>query len=435
MLRQIDARSWPTADSARIRSEVPRGLSSEQLVADVEPIVAAVRERGLAAAIEYSLKFDGVAADPVRVTNEAISNALENCDAEVVAALQTAIARVTKVHESQMSAARDIETNNGGRVTNRWVPIERVGLYVPAGGAIYPSSVVMNAVPAQIAGVKSIAVASPPQRDNNSLPHPLVLATCALLGIDEVYAIGGAQAIALLAFGDETIEPVDLITGPGNAYVAGAKRLVNGVVGIDSEAGPTEITIVADDAANARVIAADLIAQAEHDPASAAVLITNSASLIEKVNDQLGELARDAKHQERVKTALTGTQSAAVLTESIEQSLALADAYASEHLHLHTKNAKAQARDINHAGAIFIGESSPVALGDYLAGSNHVLPTGATARFASGISVFTFLRLITEVDFTADELAALSDKIQTLARTEDLPAHADSIAARESIAP
>jgi histidinol dehydrogenase len=411
-------------------------LTDTQVLAEVEPIVAAVRERGLAAAREYSLEFDGIAADPIRVSREAISSALSNCDADVVAALKTAIERVKKVHESQMSAVLDIETMNGGRVINRWVPIERVGLYVPAGGAIYPSSVVMNAVPAQIAGVKSIAVASPPQRDNNGLPHSLVLATCALLGIDEVYAIGGAQAIALLAFGSAgQIEPVDLITGPGNAYVAGAKRLVNGVVGIDSEAGPTEITIVADSAANARLIAADLVAQAEHDPASAAVLITDSVELIQKVNEELDDLVRTTKHQERINTALTGEQSAAVLTNSVEQSLALADAYASEHLHLHTQNAKPQARAISHAGAIFIGESSPVALGDYLAGSNHVLPTGGTARFASGISVFTFLRLITEVDFTADELAALSDQIQTLARTEDLPAHADSIAARESIGP
>lgn len=445
-LRTIDARSWSTEQSQRIRLEAPRGLATQHLLGEIAPIVLAVQAGGLEAALVLGQRFDNVRPDfknvplnPARVPVTALERALKNCAPKVLAALETACERVRAVHGNQILSATNIETLNNGRVTNRWVPIERVGLYVPAGGAIYPSSVVMNVVPAQIAGVRSIAVISPPQRDNEGLPHPLILATCQLLGVDEVYAVGGAQGIALLAFGSTEqqggeIRSVDLITGPGNAYVAGAKRLVHGVVGIDSEAGPTEITVVADSNASPRLVAADLLAQAEHDPASAAVLITHDEALITAVNIELVTQLTHTKHQKRAQQALSGGQSGAVLTTSIDQSLAIANSYASEHLHLHLTDAHQRAQEINHAGAIFIGAASPVALGDYLAGSNHVLPTGGTARFSSGLSVFTFLRLMTEVEFTQNELSALADEIALLARTEDLPAHADSIQARENIA-
>lgn len=446
ILRKVDARNWSIDQCDEIRRVAPRGLATQQLVSEVAPIVSAVQSGGLSAALEFGQRFDHVRPNfensppnAARVPLAALERALASCDTAVLGALKTAIDRVRAVHKTQKQAATNIETMNNGRVTNRWVPIQRVGLYVPAGGAIYPSSVVMNVVPAQIAGVRSIVVTSPPQLDNHGLPHPLILATCQLLGVDEVYAIGGAQAIALLAFGSTAeqggeVRPVDLISGPGNAYVAGAKRLVHGVVGIDSEAGPTEVTLVADSSASPRLLAADLLAQAEHDPESAAILITDDAKLIDAVDEELAAQLSHTKHQERAEQALRGQQSAAVLTNSVAQSIAIANAYASEHLHLHLVDAGARASEIDHAGAIFVGAGSPVALGDYLAGSNHVLPTGGTARFSSGLSVFSFMKLVTEVEFNPGELAALAGEIDVLARTEDLPAHADSITARESIA-
>lgn len=307
----------------------------------------------------------------------------------------------------------------------------RVGLYVPGGLAVYPSSVVMNVVAAQAAGVPSIAVTSPPQRHFDGLPHPTILAACALLGVTEVYAVGGAQAVGMLAYGVEDLcDPVDVITGPGNVYVAAAKRAVNGVVGIDSEAGPTEIAVIADATATPRWVAADLLSQAEHDPMAGSVLITDSEDLAEAVEEQLIALMDATKHLARTKEALSGRQSAVILTSGIDQSVAVADAYGAEHLEIHTEDARAVAQRIRNAGAVFVGEHSPVPLGDYLAGSNHVLPTGGTARFASGLGVTSFLKAVSYIDYSAQALAEVGHKVVALANAEDLPAHGEAIAAR-----
>ena len=320
----------------------------------------------------------------------------------------------------------------GGTVTERWLPVDRVGLYVPGGLAVYPSSVVMNVVPAQAAGVPSLAVCTPPQRDFGGRPHPTILAACALLGVTEVYAVGGAQAIALLGYGDDELglEPVDVITGPGNVYVAAAKRLLRGTVGIDAEAGPTEIAILADATADPVHVAADLISQAEHDPAAASVLVTDSAALADAVDAEVRRQVAQTKHVERVTTALTGPQSATVLVADLEQGLEVVNAYAAEHLEVITADAADRAARVRHAGCVFVGTHSPVSLGDYCAGSNHVLPTGCTARHASGLSVQSFLRGSHIVHYERDALLGVADKVIALAEAEDLPAHGAAVAAR-----
>ncbi len=324
-------------------------------------------------------------------------------------------------------------------MTARWTPVDRVGLYVPGGRAVYPSSVVMNVVPAQIAGVPSLAVASPPQVDFQGWPHPLVLATCALLGIDEVYAAGGAQAVALFAYGtkltdptnpDARCEPVSMVTGPGNIWVTAAKRELRGRIAIDSEAGPTEIMILADESADPRFVAADLISQAEHDVVAAAVLVTTSEALAEAVVTELARQVGETKHSERIDEALRGNQSAILLVRDMEQAIGIANAYGAEHLEVHTRNARGDAELVRNAGAIFIGPSSPVSLGDYCAGSNHVLPTGGCARFSSGLSVQTFLKGVHIIEYDESALAAVADTVGVLARAEDLPAHAAAVDVR-----
>lgn len=315
--------------------------------------------------------------------------------------------------------------------------MRRVGLYVPGGRAVYPSSVIMNVVPAQEAGVESIAVVSPPQKDNDGWPHPTILATCRLLGVDEVYAVGGAQAVALLAHGGSddtvTVPPVQLITGPGNVFVTAAKRLVMGVVGIDSEAGPTEIMIIADDSADAACVAADLISQAEHDPLAAAVLVTDSDDLADAVQGELALQVPETKHRERIREALGGTQSAIVLVDDVAAAIAVANNYAAEHLEIHTENAHEVADRITAAGAVFIGSHTPVSLGDYAAGSNHVLPTGGSAAHSSGLGVHTFVRSIQYVSYDRHALAGIADAVTTLAHAEDLPAHAAAITVRAAV--
>ncbi|CAB4889674.1 unannotated protein [freshwater metagenome] len=320
---------------------------------------------------------------------------------------------------------------DGGVVSEKWVPVDRVGLYVPGGRAVYPSSVLMNVIPAQIAEVASIAVASPPQSENGGLPHPTILAACALLGITEVYAIGGAQAIALFAYGMEGVAlKCDLVTGPGNIYVAAAKRALRGIIGIDSEAGPTEIAILADSTAIAADVATDLISQAEHDVIAAAVLVTDSAQLIDEVQVELEKRVAETKHSDRIRTALTGIQSAAVLVDSISQGLEVVNAYAAEHLEIQTANSRSDAAQIRNAGAVFIGRFSPVSLGDYSAGSNHVLPTGGCACHSSGLSVQTFLKGIHYIEYGQVAFTDISTTVITLANAEDLPAHGEAIAAR-----
>jgi len=377
-----------------------------------------------------------VAQEHPLVPQEAIAEALDQLDPAVRAALEESISRARKFADGQRPRNVDVELGDGAVVSQNWVPVARVGLYVPGGLAVYPSSVIMNVVPALAAGVESIALASPPQKEFGGLPHPTILAAAALLGITEVYAIGGAQAIAAFAYGVEAtdagpaLEPVDVVTGPGNIFVATAKRLVKGVVGIDSEAGTTEIAILADDSAQPALVAADLLSQAEHDPKAASVLITDSEELATAVRAELALQAAATKHSARVQEALSGPQSGVVLVDGLEQGIAACDAYAAEHLEIMTRDAAAVAARIRNAGAIFVGDYSPVSLGDYCAGSNHVLPTSGTAAFSSGLNVTTFLRAIQVINYNREALAEVSGHIVSLSRAEDLPAHGDAVTAR-----
>jgi histidinol dehydrogenase len=423
---------------AGLRAAVPR--AQHQTVADAEQkvldIIGDVRRRGYAALTGYAQRFDGVEQDHPRVPAEELVRALAELDPAVRKALEESISRARRFADSQRPRNIDVELGDGAIVSQNWVPVARVGLYVPGGLAVYPSSVIMNVVPALAAGVASIALASPPQKDFGGLPHPTILAAAALLGIDEVYAIGGAQAIAAFAYGvDATaagpaLEPVDVVTGPGNIFVATAKRLVKGVVGIDSEAGTTEIAILADSTAQPALVAADLISQAEHDPKAASVLITDSEDLAAAVMAELTRQAAATKHSERVREALAGPQSGVVLVEGLEQGIAACDAYAAEHLEIMTVDAAAVAARIRNAGAIFVGDYSPVSLGDYCAGSNHVLPTSGTAAFSSGLNVTTFLRAIQVINYSREALREVSGHIVSLAGAEDLPAHGEAVTAR-----
>lgn len=431
MLGTIDLRG-KTHSTRQLRSLVPRAeFDLNEVLEYVRPIVESVKERGAQAAQEWSEKFDGTKAPNIRVPKDVITQALSKLPQDIRQSLEVAIQRVRVVHEHQKRTDSEVTVVPGGKVLERWLPVERVGLYVPGGRAVYPSSVIMNVVPAQIAGVPSIVVASPPQIDNGGWPHPTILAACALLGIDEVYAVGGAQSIALLAYGDKDIDPVYLVTGPGNMYVTAAKRLLRGLIGIDSEAGPTEIAILADDSANPDYVAADLISQAEHDVVAASVLVTDSPELAEKVQSALSTQVAAAKHSDRIKTALTGKQSAVVIVEDIDHGLKVVDAYAAEHLEIHTRNAREVALQVKNAGAVFIGDHSPVSLGDYAAGSNHVLPTGGCACHSSGLSVQSFLRGLHYVEYSKEALAEIAPHVITLANSEDLPSHGDAIAIRQ----
>ena len=436
MLRRIDLRNQELS-TGELLAVVPRAeIDIDVALETVRPILADVRSRGEAALREYGDRFDGGSPANLRVDPSAIAAALEMLDPSVRDALEEAILRVRLFHEATVPRPVSVDLAPGARVSQRWVPVARVGLYVPGGLAVYPSSVVMNVVAAQAAGVTEIAVSTPPQWAFGGAPHPTILAACALLGVTEVYAVGGAQAIGMLAYGatrtDGSVlcDPVDVITGPGNVYVAAAKRAVNGTVGIDSEAGPTEIAVIADDAANPAFIAYDLLSQAEHDPMAGSVLITDSVELAEAVDERLATIVGVTKHDVRAKEALGGVQSAIILTDSLEQSIRVADAYGAEHLEIHTRDASAVAARIRNAGAIFVGPYSPVPLGDYLAGSNHVLPTGGTARFASGLGVTTFLRAVSVIEYDEAALAKVGHNVIALADAEDLPAHGEAIAAR-----
>ncbi|MHA7263861.1 histidinol dehydrogenase [Arthrobacter sp. TMN-37] len=402
----------------------------------VARILADVRSRGLQALRDLARRFDGVEQDHPRVPEAVLRSALENLDPQVRAALDEAITRARLFAEAQVPADVEVRPAAGARLVSRWVPVDRVGLYVPGGLAVYPSSVVMNVVPAQAAGVPSIALASPPQKEWGGWPHPVILAAAAMLGITEVYAIGGAQAVAAFAYGLEEadghppLEPVNVVTGPGNVFVATAKRLVRGVVGIDSEAGTTEIAVLADAGADPVLVAADLVSQAEHDPQAASVLITDAPALADAVRVELGRQAAATRHSERVLTALSGPQSGVILVDDLEQGLEVCNAYAAEHLEIHTADAAATAARVRNAGAVFVGKYSPVSLGDYCAGSNHVLPTGGTASFASGLNTTTFLRALQVVEYSRSALEEVSAPIGALSAAEDLPAHGDAVRAR-----
>ncbi len=413
------------------RDLLPRAaFDVDAALAVVAPICEQVRQQGAEAVLEIGEKLDGVRPTSLRVPPPALVDALERLDPLVRAALQESIRRARLVHQDQRRPDVTTQVVPGGTVTERFLPVGRVGLYVPGGRAVYPSSVVMNVVPAHVAGVESVAIASPPQREFGGLPHPAILATCALLGVDEVYAAGGAQAIAMFAYGADPCRRVDLVTGPGNIYVTAAKRLLRGVVGIDAEAGPTEIAVLADDEADPALVAADLISQAEHDVIAAAVLVTPSETLVNGLEEELAAQVAATKHGDRIREALGGPQSAVVLVDDLEHGLRVVNAYAPEHLEVQTTNARAVALRVRNAGAIFVGAWSPVSLGDYCAGSNHVLPTGGCACHSSGLSVSTFLRGIHVIDYDASALRGVAHHVVALAQVEDLPAHGQAVEAR-----
>jgi histidinol dehydrogenase len=443
VMARIDLRGADLS-TARLRAALPRGgVDVEAALSTVRPIVDAVADRGAEAALDYSESLDGVRPPAVRVPSAELDAALAGLDGDVRAALEVAIERARAVHADQRRSDSTTTLAPGATVTERWVPVDRVGLYVPGGNAVYPSSVVMNVVPAQAAGVGSLVVASPPQSESRGrygarfkgLPHPTILAAARLLGVDEVWAVGGAQAVALMAYGgvdtdDAELSPVNMITGPGNIYVTAAKRLVRSRVGIDAEAGPTEIAILADDTAEPVHVAADLISQAEHDEMAASVLVTPSTALADAVDTELAAQLETTVHRQRVTTALAGRQSAVILVDDIEAGIRTVNAYAAEHLEIQTANSDKVVDQIRSAGAIFVGAYSPVSLGDYCAGSNHVLPTAGSAAHSSGLSVQTFLRGIHVVDYTEAALKDVSGHVITLAKAEDLPAHGEAIRRR-----
>ncbi|WP_191246652.1 histidinol dehydrogenase [Amycolatopsis deserti] len=435
MLNRIDLRGR-VPSATELRATLPRAeIDVDAALHQVRPVVEAVRERGVEAVLEYTERFDRVRPSSVRVPRAEIEAALTTLDPAVRAALEEAIARARKVHADQRRADVTTTVVDGGTVTERWVPVERVGLYAPGGLAVYPSSVVMNVVPAQVAGVGSLVLCSPPQAEFGGRPHPTTLAAAALLGVDEVWAVGGAQAVALLAYGGidtdgAELVPVDLVTGPGNIYLTAAKRLLRGLIGIDSEAGPTEIAILADETADPVHVAADLVSQAEHDPLAASVLVTTSVELADAVDEELARRVAATKHTERIGEALRGRQSGTVLVSTVEDGLRVVDAYAAEHLEIQTADARAVAARVRNAGAVFVGPYAPVSLGDYCAGSNHVLPTGGYARHSSGLSVQSFLRGIHVIDYSEQALREVAGKVVALANAEDLPAHGEAVTAR-----
>ncbi|MCT2585279.1 histidinol dehydrogenase [Actinophytocola gossypii] len=435
MLSRTDLRGR-VPSPAQLRAVLPRAdVDVDAVLHQVRPIVDDVRDRGVPAVLDHTERFDTVRPATVRVPEEALKEALDGLDARVRAALDECVARARAVHADQRRTDTTTQVVPGGTVTERWVPVRRVGLYAPGGLAVYPSSVVMNVVPAQTAGVESLVVCSPPQAEFGGRPHPTILAAAALLGVTEVWAVGGAQAVALLAYGGEDtdgteLEPVDLVTGPGNVYLTAAKRLLRGLVGIDAEAGPTEIAILADATADPVHVAADLISQAEHDTLAASVLVTDSTDLADAVDAELARQVERTRHTERITTALRGKQSGCVLVSGMDDGLSVVDAYAAEHLEVQTANASEVAARVRAAGAIFVGPHSPVSLGDYCAGSNHVLPTGGCARHSSGLSVQTFLRGIHVVDYSREALRAVAPHVVALADAEDLPAHGQAVTAR-----
>ena len=431
MLALIDLTDRQLDDYAGV---LPRGrFDVDQAVAAVQPICDAVRDEGRQALARFSEQFDHVVPEHFRVPAQALSDALASLDGQVRRAIELSIDRRRAVCEAIEGEQlwRSVELAPGAVIGNMLVPVDRVGLYVPGGLAPLASSVVMNVVPAQVAGVGSLAVATPPQAEFNGLPHPVTLATCELLGVEEVYAVGGAQAIAMFAHGVAGLcRPVDMVTGPGNIYVVAAKRHLRGLIGIDAEAGPTEIAVLADEGADPRYVAADLISQAEHDPMAGSVLITPSRTLAEAVNSEIAAQVDRLATADRLRLALSGEQSAIVLVADLEQGIQVTNAYAAEHLEIQTADAGAIARRIRNAGAIFIGPNSPVPLGDYSAGSTHVLPTGGAARYSSGLTVRSFLRSIHVIEYDRQALGEVGERVQVFAIAERLPGHANAIAVR-----
>ncbi|MGW8483435.1 histidinol dehydrogenase [Microbacterium sp. NPDC055903] len=431
-MRTIDLRGRELSP-ADMLAAVPRAAQARaEALETAMRIVDDVRSRGEEALREQAERFDRVSGHAIRVPAEHIAEALEGVDPEVRSALETAIARVRRGSAAQVPGPQTTRIGPGAVITQRWQPVSRAGVYIPGGKAPLSSSVVMNVVPAQVAGVVDVALASPPQAEYGGRVHPTILAAAGLLGIDEVYAIGGAGAIGALAYGVASLgmDPVDVVSGPGNNYVASAKRAVAGVVGTDSEAGATEILIVADESADPRLIAADLISQAEHDEQASAVLVTDSPLLAERVAAEIDERAARTRHAERVAVSLGGEQSAIVLVDDRAMAEAFSNAYAPEHLELHIADASAAASRFTSAGAVFVGDQTPVSLGDYMAGSNHVLPTGGQARYASGLGAYTFLRPQQVIEYDHAALAEVRAGVVALAAAEILPAHGEAVEAR-----
>jgi histidinol dehydrogenase len=432
MMQLVDLRGRRPS-RAELIALVPRPETDPARAASAaQALIDEVRAGGEEALLDQAARFDGVRPQRVRVPTAELRSAVGELSAPLREALETAIDRVRRASAVQVPQGGVTVLEDGAEVVQRWQPVGRVGLYVPGGKAVYPSSVVMNVVPAQVAGVGSIALASPPQSAFGGAIHPTILAAAGLLGIDEVYAMGGAGAIGALAYGVPGVglEPVDVITGPGNVFVAAAKRLVQGRVGIDSEAGPTEILVIADDSADPELVVADLLSQAEHDELAAALLVTDSPALAEAVRALLPARAGATASADRVRDSLAGRQSAIVLVDDLEAAAAFSNAYAPEHLELVSRDLDALLALITDAGAIFVGASSPVSLGDYLAGSNHVLPTGGTARFSSGLGAHTFLRPQQIVRYSRAALERSAGRIVALANEEGLPAHGEAITAR-----
>ena len=431
LLRLVDLRSQ-AIDLSVVEREVPRAaLNVDVALEQVRPLIDSIRDRGEDAVVELAQQFDQIDPRPLRVTQCELDRALESLEPRLREAIETSIERVRAVSMANLPDDTSVQLADGAVVRQRWQPVDSVGLYVPGGKAVYPSSVIMNVVPAQVAGVPRLAVATPGQKAFGGRPHPTVLATAALLGVTEVYAIGGPAAVAAFAHGiPGVLERVELVTGPGNIFVTAAKRALRGVIGIDSEAGTTEILVLADKTADARLIAYDLISQAEHDEAAASVLVTDSSELIAAVQFEVASLAGQTLHAERVLQALSGQQSAAVLVSEWQAAIDFANLYATEHLEIHSVDNESTLSRISNAGAIFLGANSPVSLGDYMAGSSHVLPTGYQAKFASGLGVHTFLRAQQVIDYSRAGLEPIADLVNDFAKAEGLPAHGEAIKAR-----
>jgi histidinol dehydrogenase len=403
------------------------GEQSREAAARVEAILEQVRLEGDRALLELSERFDGVRPDPLRIPRADLAKAWAECPSDLRAALELAHRRILDFHQRQKPADLAVTGAHGERLGRRWRPVERAGLYVPGGRAAYPSTVLMNAVPARVAGVKRVVMVTPPGPQGQ--PNPTVLAAAHLAGVEEIYRVGGAQAIAALAYGTESIPRVDVITGPGNLYVTLAKKAVYGRVAIDSLAGPSEVLVIADRSADPQHVAADLLAQAEHDPLAAAILLTTSPALAEAVPRALEEQLSRHPRAELSRAALRDW-GLIVVCDSLEQAAALSDRFAPEHLELLVERPEPLAEQIQHAGAIFIGAWSPEAVGDYLAGPNHTLPTSGTARFAGALSVETFLRHTSLIAFNRQALEATGPAVITLADSEGLHSHAESVRRR-----
>ena len=431
-MRVLDLRG-KSLNSLELNEVLPRAaVDITKAIDQIQPLLLDVQNRGTEAVIDVAIKFDGVDPQPLKVSPDELSAALADLNPELRESIEESIARVRAVSEANLPETIEVEFSQGAKVIQRWRAVDSVGLYVPGGKAVYPSSVIMNVVPAQAAGVSRLVIATPAQKDFNGRPHPTVLATAALLGVDEVLCVGGPAAIAAFAYGLPQIDfdPVNLVCGPGNIYVAAAKRALRGRIGIDSEAGTTEIMVIADETADPEFIAYDLVSQAEHDEAAASVLVTDSVDLASKVQASVAIAAKATAHSERVLTALGGQQSAIVLVDSVGHAVQVANDYATEHLEIQTANPNAVLAAISNAGAIFLGSYSPVSLGDYMAGSNHVLPTGQQAKFGSGLGVHTFLRAQQVIDYREGALAEIAEKVERFAVAEGLPAHGEAVSVR-----